>query len=55
MDQAVKDGIYLAVVIVIAIFVIRIFMAFGVFILVAALAYYIYKRFIKKDDDIYRM
>lgn len=56
MNQAVKDGIYLAVVIVIAIIAIRIFLAFGVLILVVAVAYYIYKRFIKKDNnDIYRM
>ena len=56
MDQAIKDGIYLAIVIIVALIFLRIFLTFGVLILAVAIGYYIYKRFIKKDGgDIYHM
>ena len=51
MSNAVKDALYLAVVLILAIFFFRILWQFGALILVVAGGYYLYTRFIKKDDN----
>ena len=50
MSSAIKDALYLAVVLVLAIFFFRILWQFGALILIIAGAYYLYTRFIKKDN-----
>ncbi|MBI3142999.1 MAG: hypothetical protein HYZ16_09235 [Bacteroidetes bacterium] len=51
MSDAVKDALYIAVVIVLAIVFIKILWQFGVLILLIAGGYYIYKKYIKKEDN----
>lgn len=50
MSNAIKDALYIAVVIVLAIVFIKILWQFGVLILIVAGAYYVYKKYIKKED-----
>jgi len=51
LPQAVKDALYLAVVIILAIFFIRILWQFGLLILIVFGGYFVYTRFIKNNRN----
>jgi len=55
MTQAVKDALYIAIVIVLAIVFFRIIWKFGALFLIIAVGYYVYKRFVKNEGgDIFK-
>lgn len=51
MSQAVKDALYLTIVIILTIIFLRVIWQFGVLILIVAGAYFIYQKYFKNDNN----
>ena len=51
MNNPIKDGIYIAIVVVVAFFLIKVFMQIGIFLSVILIVVYLYYRYGKTKSD----